>query len=190
MFGKPSATVIFPNELNSLNPIEVSDPNTSLEAAFLQRYAIESLSSPWKREDLCGVYVLLSDLQFTSRFKVYVGSTSEGFERPLLERNEKSHFWSNAILFSNHDGENLTVEQVRQLEAELVRLLSTGSHIELQNPEESEDAETSSDEQEFIEEMALFVVRIMFLQGYRSGSLARAMHAIESHSESVHPPED
>lgn len=187
MFGKPSATIVFPKKLDSLNPIEVSDPLTSLEAAFVERYAIESLSQDWKRDDLSGIYLLLSDHVFTNSFRVLVGCTHRGFEGLLQDRNEDVGFWSTAMLFCNHDGENLTVEQAEELKNEIIRLLQSGHHIQVDNDLFDNGQSLKPNDQEFIEDMALFVIRMMFLQGYRSGSLAKAVKEIEDvandHSE-------
>lgn len=184
MFGKPSATVVFPHELDTMNPIEISDPATSLEVAFVPRYSIEHLSADWKREDLQGIYILLSDLQFTSTFSVYVGSVRSGFEQELYARNEKSGFWSNAVLFANHDGENLTAEQSQTLATYVGSLLSHGNHIKVLS-EHEELPDLSSEQQAELELMSLFVVRMLFLKGYRSHSLAKAVHPLEVHADEL-----
>lgn len=181
-FGKPSATAVFPKELNAMEPIEISDPLTSLEAAFVPRYSIEHLSAPWQRADLRGVYVLLSDLQFTSTFTVYVGATEQGYEQALQERNEHAGFWSHAILFANHNGVNLTSEQTRGLDGRLKELFSCGRHIQVLHDDLSESvatAELNGTDIQFVDLMALFVVRVMFLKNYRSASLAKAVRPLE-----------
>lgn len=180
LLGKPSptASISFPAELDKMNPIEISDPATSLEVAFVPRYSIEHLSASWKQQELRGIYILLSDLQFTSTFKVYVGSVNSGFEQALFERNEKSSFWSNVMLFANHDGVNLTDEQATTLSTYVAHLLSSGNHIKVLS-EHEELPEVSAEQRTELELMALFVVRILFLQGYRSHSLAKALHPLE-----------
>lgn len=184
LFGKSSATVIFPHELDKMNPIEISDPETSLEVAFVPRYSIECLSEDWKRKDLRGIYILLSDLQFTSTFSVYVASVEQGFEQVLYERNEKSGFWSNAVLFANHDGVNLTDEQRLNLCAYVAHLLNSGAHIKVLS-EHEELPNLSSEQLTELELMALFVVRMLFLKGYRSHSLAKAVHPLELHASEL-----
>lgn len=181
LFGNPSAAIMWPRKLDTMNPIQISDPVTSLEVAFVPRYSIEHLSADWKREDLRGIYILLSDLQFTSTFKVYVGSVDQGFEQALYERNEKSSFWSNVVLFANHDGVNLTDEQATKLATYVGHLLNSGNHIKVLS-EHEELPELPSAQLAELELMALFVVRVLFLQGYRSHSLAKAVHPLELHA--------
>jgi hypothetical protein len=180
----PVATVKFPDELNTMFPIEIADPATGLEAGFVQRYSIEELPEWWKNEELNGVYILLSDLQFTNSFRAYVGATFDGFDEVLQLRNAKVRFWSNAIMFASP---TLTPDDTAQVEVLINKLLHTGFHIKT----ESDLDELETDEHpdysienvhqipQHIRDMALFIVRVLFLKGYRSASLAKAVHAIE-----------
>jgi len=186
---RPTAVITFPPVLNTMCPIEIGDPTTGLAAAFVPRYSIDYITEAWQSEGLNGVYLLLSDLRFTDGFRAYVGVTTDGFQRALEQRNERTHWWSNAILFASPNGAGLTAAQTAELKAVLASLLQRGAHVTVETDDaepESLDRQAAQVEHDgtatssLTEAMVLFIVRVMFLKGYRSGSLARAVHQFEA----------
>lgn len=179
MPAKPSANITFPSELDSLEPIEICDPLTDMKAAFVGRYARDYITTPWKVIGLCGIYVLLSDLKPDGSFDAYVGYTKTGFERRLFAHDESKDYWTQAILFTRP---TLTSTQAQWLEGEIVRLLKAGNHVNVHNIRYTGDETLPDGERGVVENLALFVMRVLFLRGYRSSSLAREVTILENKS--------
>lgn len=185
MSPRASATVFFPTDLDSLEPIELFDGLTQMEAAFVGRSAINSIPEKWARIGMCGIYVLLSNLTGElgeGEFEAYVGYTKTGFERRLFSHDDNKNFWAQAILFTRP---NLTSTQAQWLEGDIVRLLKAGDHVKVHNIRYTGDETLPESELEAMERISLFVMRILFLRGYRSRSLAVKVKILEEKTSQV-----
>lgn len=170
MNGQIHLNLLTPESLDSLKPLEIVDTNSSLRAAFVERYGIEYLPESWKEN--CGFYILFSHLRDNNSFDAYVGKASNGFYRRLKEHHETKDYWRVAILLRRDSTVGFTSTQSAYLEGRMRDILDISNAVTVRNIAPTGDRTLPEWEKPGMENVILFALRAMFLRGYRNASMA------------------
>jgi len=171
--------VAVPDTLDSLEPIELIDRMGSLRAAFVERYAINSLKrSDWDK-DTKGFYVLLSHINTDNTFTAYVGQTDYSFERRLREHDKTKGYWNLAVLFKRDHEAPFNRSETRFLEGAMVDALKSSPNVHVTNDKATGESALSDWEKPYMEQVLLSALRILFLRGYRNSHLGVITRKLE-----------
>jgi hypothetical protein len=162
-------TVLAPYSLDSLLPLEIMDNSSAVKASFVERYAIDKLSSEWL--DACGFYILFSHIRDDGSFDAYVGKASNGFSRRLKSHDENKDFWRVALLIRRDTSEGFTTTESLYLEGRMRQVLAISPNVKVHNIAPTGDKTLPEHDKQTMESIVLSALRIMFLRGYRNSAL-------------------
>lgn len=168
-----------PEVLDSMEPIELVDESTNLKAAFVERYAVDSLPAEWYR-DVQGFYVLLSHINPDNTFMAYVGKTDSSFARRLRSHLETKDFWALAVLFKKNGPEGFTMNQTSYLEGIMVDALSSSPNVKVTNSAPTGDRNFLDWNKRYMDSVQLAALRILFLRGYRNSHMGGITRQLET----------
>lgn len=179
-------TVLAPQSLDSLLPIEIIDDSSPIRASFVERYGIEHLPAAWK--EACGFYILLSPLNAENAFEAYVGKASNGFYNRLRSHDKEKPWWSVALLVFKDRDPGFSSTQSAYMEGKMREILESSPNVTVHNIAPTGDRTLPAWEQGAMEAIALSTLRIMFLRGYRNSSMARTADDLVAGAESPSGP--
>jgi len=174
-------TVILPQNLDSLEPIQIID-RAGLKAVLVERYALEKLPEDWYMGE--GFYVLLSQLSEDNSFTAYVGQTDYSFRLRLHDHDDSKDFWRVAVLFKRAANDDpFTRTETRYLEGIMVDALKSSPNVKVTNIKPTGEKNMPDHNKAYMETMLLSALRVLFMRGYRNqhlGSITRKLETAQN----------
>lgn len=162
-------TVLAPYSQESLLPLEIMDNSLAVKASFVERYAIDQLSTEWL--GACGFYILFSHIKDDGSFDAYVGKASNGFSRRLESHDETKDFWRVALLIRRDNSDGFTTTEALYLEGRMRQVLASYVNVKVHNVAPTGDKTLPEHDKQSMESIVLSALRIMLLRGYRNSSM-------------------
>ena len=164
-------TVLAPQSLESMLPLEIIDDSSPIRASFVERYGIEHLPGAWK--EACGFYILFSHLKPDNTFEAYVGKASNGFYNRLKSHDKEKSWWRSALLVFKDREPGFSSTQSAYMEGRMRAILESSANVTVHNIAPTGDRTLPAWETGAMEAIALSTLRIMSLRGYRNTYVAR-----------------
>lgn len=158
-------TVLTPQSLGSLLPLEIIDDSSPIRAAFVERGGIEQLPGAWK--DSCGFYILFSHMDPDGGFEAYVGKASNGFYRRLRSHDKEKPWWRAALMVFKDREQGFSSTQSAYLEGKMRETLEFFPNVTVHNIAATGDRTLPGWEESAMEAVVVSTLRIMRLRGYR-----------------------
>jgi hypothetical protein len=159
-------TVLLPDSGNQ--PIEIHDHLTALRLCVVEKDSVGLLSEAW---DAPGAYVLLSRIEPTGTFGVYVGKAPSGVRNRLLEHRRQRDF-GRALLIQRSATVRLSSAQAGWLEGDLYDLFDAAERAYLHNQQKPGDDTVPGYDLRILESFRDPIVRVLRLIGYDPSAAA------------------
>lgn len=182
-----SLNVVVPQNLDSLRPITLKDNVSRLNAAYVERYAINNLPPEWDKATGC--YILLSHIQEDNKFIAYVGKTDYSFKVRLDDHNKKKDFWRLAVLFRRELSDPFSKGETSYFEGLLVDALKSSPNVQVTNSDMvfTGDRVFGEEDKAGMDGVLLAALRVLFLRGYRNAHMAQITSTLEKEEQQANP---
>lgn len=165
-----NTSIIIRNMPNQPSFLELSEEETGLRAAFIERKNIDRIPAEWT-ENSCGFYILLSRIDEDNTFQAYAGKVMKGFSRMLKEHAETKDFWQTAILFKSDVNNGYGINQAAYLEGKIREILASSNEVEVKNILPPWDHTLSAFELPLMKSTIGFALRLLALRGYMKAEM-------------------
>lgn len=175
MNESPTLLIKLPAVLDTLHPIEFSDPLTGITVAMVERFQVQELPERWNKTQ--GFFILLAPLDNNSRWKAYVDTIKEGFRATLRNTDFSDlgvdkNFWSVAFLFTTDPADKpLSQEEIEYMKILMIQVFQTSPNVQVLNQPALIDNNFTGIDAEYMRHVLQSVLKVLFVRGYRNSHL-------------------